>query len=77
MGTHPYWMTPSLGGTGTLRGFIFRRFSSDNALSYSAELRSWFLQIPNSNIELGGQIFMDGGRVFSNKIGVICYTIIS
>lgn len=66
MGTNPYWMTPSLGGSGTLRGFIFRRFSSDNALSYSAELRSWFLQIPNSNIELGGQIFMDGGRVFSN-----------
>lgn len=67
IGTHPYWMTPSLGGTGTLRGFIFRRFSSDNAFSYSVELRSWFLQIPNSNIELGGQIFMDGGRVFSNN----------
>ena len=66
LGDKPYWMTPSLGGNGTLRGFIFRRFSSDNALSYSAELRAWLIHVPNSNIELGGQIFMDGGRVFSN-----------
>ncbi len=67
IGEKPYWMTPSLGGTGTLRGFIFRRFSSDNALSYSAELRGWLFNIPNSNIELGGQVFVDGGRVFSNN----------
>lgn len=67
VGDKPYWMTPSIGGTGTLRGFIFRRFSSDNALSYSAELRGWLFKIPNSSVEIGGQIFMDGGRVFSNN----------
>ncbi len=67
IGSKPYWMTPMLGGTGTLRGFIFRRFSSDTALSYSAELRAWFFKIPNTKVELGGQFFVDGGRVFSNK----------
>lgn len=67
IGSKPYWMTPMLGGTGTMRGFIFRRFSSDNALSYSAELRAWFFKIPNIKVELGGQFFVDGGRVFANK----------
>lgn len=67
IGDTPYWYTPSLGGVETLRGFIFRRFSSDNALSYTAELRSWVFSLPYKNIELGGHVFVDGGRVFNNK----------
>jgi len=67
IGEKPYWLTPALGGSGTMRGFIYRRFSSDNAISYSAELRSWLFSIPNSNMEFGGHIFIDGGRVFSNE----------
>lgn len=66
VGETPYWFTPFLGGSGTLRGFIYRRFTSDNALSYSLELRSWLVKIPYKQISLGGHLFVDGGRVFAN-----------
>lgn len=66
VGDTPYWVNPSLGGSGTLRGFIYRRFTSDNAISYSLELRSWFFSLPFKNMDIGGQVFVDGGRVFAN-----------
>lgn len=67
IGDTPYWFTPTVGGAGTMRGYIYRRFSSDNAISYSMELRSWLFKIPYKNIELGANFFADGGRVFSNE----------
>ena len=66
IGETPYWFTPFLGGGSSLRGYMYRRFSSDNALSYTVELRSWLLKIPFKNIELGANLFLDGGRAFSN-----------
>ena len=50
-----------------MRGYMFRQFVSDNALSYSMELRTWLLEIPFKNIELGGTAFIDRGRVFTNE----------
>ncbi|RNC79411.1 MAG: hypothetical protein ED557_15125 [Balneola sp.] len=66
-GEKPYWFTPALGGSENLRGFIYRRFTSDNALSYTVELRTWLISLPFKSIDLGGHVFMDGGRVFSNN----------
>lgn len=67
VGDTPYWFKPSLGGVGTIRGFIYRRFVSDNALSYSVEVRSWLLKFPWKNLEFGLTAFADGGRVFTNQ----------
>ncbi len=67
IGDKPYWLTPALGGSESLRGFIFRRFTSDNALSYTMELRTWLFSLPFKSIDLGGHVFLDGGRVFSNE----------
>lgn len=67
LGESPYWFTPFLGGGTSLRGYMYRRFTSDNAFSYSLELRSWLIKIPFKNIELGANVFVDGGKVFSNE----------
>jgi hypothetical protein len=67
IGDTPYWFKPNLGGSGSIRGFIYRRFISDNAISYSIELRSWLLKFPWKNLEFGLTAFADGGRVFSNE----------
>ncbi|MBO6794281.1 MAG: BamA/TamA family outer membrane protein [Balneolaceae bacterium] len=66
-GELPYWQYPALGGSGTIRGFMYRRFTSENTLSYSLEARSWFFKLPYKNIELGGQVFVDGGKAFTNE----------
>ena len=42
VGDTPYLFIPNLGGFNTIRGVFYRRFSSDNALSYSLEARTWF-----------------------------------
>ncbi|MCA1802846.1 MAG: outer membrane protein assembly factor [Rhodothermaceae bacterium] len=65
LGTVPYWKLPALGGETTLRGYAFRRFLDNASVNYSAEIRNWFFHHPETGIQLGGQIFMDGGRVFN------------
>lgn len=65
-GETPYWFSPFLGGGTSLRGYMYRRFTSDNAISYTLELRSWLIKIPFKNIELGANLFLDGGKVYSN-----------
>jgi len=67
IGDSPYWFSPFLGGGTSLRGYMYRRFTSDNALSYSVEIRSWLFKIPFKNIELGANVFVDGGKAFSNE----------
>lgn len=64
LGTVPYWKLPSLGGETTLRGYAFRRFLDNASVNYRAEIRNWFFHHRETGIQLGGQIFMDGGRVF-------------
>ncbi len=67
VGDTPYWFIPNLGGFNTIRGVFYRRFSSDNALSYSLEARTWLIPIDYQNINLGVNFFIDGGRVFRNQ----------
>lgn len=67
LGETPYWFLPFLGGGSSLRGYMYRRFTSDNAIFYSLEIRSWLLKIPFKNIELGANLFLDGGKVFSKQ----------
>ena len=67
LGDTPYWFTPFLGGGNSMRGYMYRRFTSDNSIFYTIELRSWLIKLPYRDIELGMNIFADGGRVFSNK----------
>jgi hypothetical protein len=66
IGDTPYWFVPNIGGSNTIRGVFFRRFSSDNAFSYSLEARTWLIPIKYKNINLGLNFFIDGGRVFKN-----------
>ncbi len=66
IGDTPYWFLPSLSGSDNIRGVYYRRFSSDNAISYSLEARTWLLPIKYKNINLGLNFFVDGGRVFQN-----------
>ncbi len=67
LGQTPYWFKPSLGGSSMLRGYMYRRFTSDNTISYTAELRTWILKIPFKRIELGLNFFFDGGNEFANS----------
>lgn len=67
IGDSPFWFKPLLGGIGSTRGMQYARYVSDNSFSYSAEIRTWFLEIPFKNIELGGTAFIDRGRVFTNE----------
>lgn len=64
LGSVPYWKLPSLGGEMSLRGYAFRRFLDNASLNYRAEIRNWFFHHQATGVQLGGQIFMDGGRVF-------------
>ena len=66
LGETPYWFTPFLGGSTSMRGYMYRRFTSDNSIFYTLELRSWLIKLPYKNIELGMNVFADGGRVFGN-----------
>ncbi|MBO6535988.1 MAG: hypothetical protein JJ966_07160 [Balneolaceae bacterium] len=66
VGDTPYWFLPSLSGSDNIRGVYYRRFSSDNAISYSLEARTWLIPIKYKNINLGLNFFIDGGRVFKN-----------
>ena len=66
IGDAPYWFKPYLGDATRLRGFMYRRFSSDNIISYNLEIRTWLVKIPFKNIELGANFFYDGGKAFSN-----------
>lgn len=63
IGDIPYWFKPNL----ALRGYMYRRFVSDNTLTYNLELRNWIFKLPFYNIELGFNLFLDGGRAFTNN----------
>ncbi len=66
-GDVPYWNLSYAGDEETLRGYESRRFSDDNVLFLNSEFRTWFHSFPNSEARLGGTLFMDAGRTFSNS----------
>lgn len=63
-GDVPFFELPSLGGEETVRGYPKNRFLGNTALTYNLELRTWLLEFPKVNMRIGGQLFVDGGRVF-------------
>jgi hypothetical protein len=65
-GDIPYWELSKLGDNETLRGYPLNRFQGDAMLAYNLELRSWILKFPQwYDLKFGGQLFTDGGRVFT------------
>lgn len=65
-GETPFWRLPQAGGEFSLRGYAEGRFIGDASLYYTAELRTWLIQYPDLGFRLGGQLFTDGGRVFTH-----------
>lgn len=67
-GNVPYWKFPTLGDDETLRGYPLNRFQGNSSVSYTMELRAWILEFPDYyNLKLGGQLFTDTGRVFTEQ----------
>lgn len=71
LGDIPYWFAPSLGGSPSLRGFIYRRFVGNGSAQSSTELRSWLLKLPWLESQVGMSAFMDNGVVFNGSFGDI------
>lgn len=63
-GEVPYWREPRLGSEDDLRGYPLNRFQGRASWLHMLELRSWFLELPDSGLRLGGHFFWDVGRVF-------------
>jgi outer membrane protein assembly factor BamA len=63
----PYWRLPTLGDDYTLRGYPLNRFKGASSIASNLELRTWVFRIPSYNIKLGGQLFTDLGRVFTEE----------
>jgi len=63
-GEVPFFILPDLGGEKTFRGYPPGRFRGDAILYYTAELRTWFYELPERGFRIGGQLFTDGGRVY-------------
>lgn len=65
-GDEPFWALPEAGENGSLRGYPFRRFIDNGAITMNAELRTWFVNFESVKIKIGGNLFADAGRVFRN-----------
>ena len=67
VGKASYWYQPYLGDDHTLRGFPERRFTGKATMIYNLELRTWLFSLPSLHIRVGGQLFMDAGKVYETK----------
>ncbi|MEX0679794.1 MAG: hypothetical protein WD097_00290 [Balneolales bacterium] len=68
MGEVPYWLQPNLGGSGGLRGYIWRRFTSDGLVLSMNEIRAVLVQLPWWDIRLGLNGFVDAGSVYNRSL---------
>ncbi|MEX0647629.1 MAG: BamA/TamA family outer membrane protein [Balneolaceae bacterium] len=66
LGSPPFWEMAALGSQDGLRGFHQDRFLGDSSILHLLELRTWLFSLWDGDIRLGGQLFWDTGRVFSN-----------
>jgi len=66
-GNAPFWRMAHLGDDQTMRGYPYYRFLGKASLIYNLELRTWLFSIPSLKIRIGGQLFMDSGKIFNNK----------
>lgn len=65
-GEVPYWKLAYAGDELTIRGYPARRFLDDNAAIINSELRTWLFDLPSIDSRIGGNLFFDIGRTFSN-----------
>ncbi len=64
-GNTPFWELPRLGHGEGLRGYALNRFRGERSILHILEIRSWIAQFYDGELRLGGQLFMDTGRVFA------------
>jgi len=56
-----------LGNEEGLRGYALNRFLGNSSVIYMAEMRTWVFSFLDDQIKLGGHLFFDTGRVFSDS----------
>ena len=64
IGDIPYWFAPSLGGAGSARGYIYRRFVGKGLVQSNTEIRTWLFKLPWLEARLGVSGFIDNGIVY-------------
>ena len=64
IGDIPYWFAPSLGGSGSARGFIYRRFVGKGLVQSNTEIRTWLFNLPWLESRVGVSAFTDNGIVY-------------
>jgi len=65
LGSPPFWKRASLGDKYGLRGYHLDRFLGDSSILHVLEARTWLFSFFEDDLKLGGQLFWDSGRVFS------------
>lgn len=64
-GDAPFWELPALGDNMGLRGFHRSRFIGDSSVLHIVELRTWLFSLLGDAVKIGGHLFWDTGRVYS------------
>jgi outer membrane protein assembly factor BamA len=64
-GNAPFWELSTLGFEYGLRGFHLDRFRGERSILHILEARTWLLSFFDGELRIGGQLFWDSGRVFS------------
>lgn len=67
IGSVPFFELPVLGNEEGLRGYALNRFLGTSSVIYMAEIRSWIFSFLDDQVKLGGHLFFDTGRVFSES----------
>lgn len=65
VGDVPFWELAIIGNQKGLRGYALDRFRGDSSVLYMLEARKWLFSFFEDDIKIGGHIFTDTGRVFS------------
>ncbi len=65
LGDPPFWKKALLGDKYGLRGYHFDRFLGQSSILHILEARTWLFSFFDDEIKIGGQLFWDSGRVFS------------
>jgi hypothetical protein len=66
LGDMPYWLQPTLGGSGGLRGYPWRRFVGQGYVLSMSEVRIFPIPLPWWGIQLGVNGFMDTGIMYNS-----------
>ncbi|MEX2456730.1 MAG: BamA/TamA family outer membrane protein [Balneolaceae bacterium] len=66
MGDVPFWELPIIGNQRGLRGYAQDRFRGDSSVLHMIEVRRWLFSFFEDDIRIGGHLFTDTGRVFSD-----------